>query len=89
VSQIEILCSLLKGHWLHVTTNLEIEIAHANCTLSKHHINCLCDCTISLVFELGVNGEGDLGLCKLSLRYVMRYIVEFNDVSGTILEPEK
>ena len=71
MSQIKIFSSLLEGHWLHITTNLEIEIAHANCTLSKHHINCLCDCTISLVFELGINGESDLSLSKLSLRDVM------------------
>jgi len=33
VSQIKVSCSLLKGHWLHITTDLEIEIAHANCAL--------------------------------------------------------
>lgn len=89
VSQIEILCSLLKSHWLDVTTNLEIEKAHANCALPKHHINCLGDCTVSLVFELRINRKRDLGLCELSLSYVMLNIIKFNDVTGTILEPEK
>lgn len=89
MSQIEILSSLLKGHWFHVTTNLEIEKAHANCSLPEHHINCLGDCAISLIFELRVDGESNLSLCKFCLCHVVLNVVKFNDISSTILEPEK
>ena len=71
VPQIEVLCSLLECHWLHITTDLEIEEAHAYCALPEHHIDCLSDCTIALVFELGINGEGNLCLCKFRLGHIM------------------
>ena len=87
--QIEVFSSLLKCHWLHITTYLEIEIAHANCALPEDHINGLSNCAIALIFELRVNRECNLGLCKFSLGHVMLHIIKFNDVSGTILEPEK
>lgn len=89
VSHIKVLCSLLECHWLHIATDLEIEVAHANCALSEHHIDCLSDCAIALIFELRINRESNLCLCKFSLGHIVCYILKLNDVSGTILEPEE
>jgi len=52
---IKILSCLFESHWLHISTNLEIEVAHANCALSQNHVNGLSHSAIALVFELRVN----------------------------------
>lgn len=55
MSSIETDSSLHESHGLHIAANLVVEVAHSNSALSKNHVNCLCNSTVSLVFELRVD----------------------------------
>ena len=85
---IKVLGCLLKSHGLYIPANLEIEVTHADCTLSEHHVNGLSNCAIALIFKLRINRKGNLSLSKFNLVDDMLLVIEFDNVAGTILEPE-
>lgn len=89
VPQIKVFGCLLKSHWFHISTDLEIKVTHTNCALSQNHVDGLSYSSVALIFELRINWEGNLSLCEFNRIDNRLFIVEFDYISSTILEPEE
>lgn len=88
MSQVEHHSCLLEGHWLDPSSDLVVVVAHGDGSLSENHIDALSNGAVSLVFELGVDGKGNLCLRELVVANLVLLVVEKDGVTGAILEPE-
>lgn len=89
VPQVKVDSSLEKCHGLDIPTDLVIIIAHANSSLSQNHIDCLSNCAVSLILELGIYRKGNLSLSKLVVCHLLLPVIKLNDVSCAVLEAKK
>jgi len=89
VPQVKVDSSLQECHGLNIPADLVVIIPHANGSLPQNHINCLSNCTVSLILELGIDRKGNLSLSKLVVSHLLLPVVKLNDVSCAVLEAKK
>jgi len=89
VPQVKVDSSLLECHGLDVPADLVVIISHADGSLSQNHIDCLSNCAVSLILELGVYRKGNLSLRELVVCHLLLSVLKLNDVSCAVLEAKK